>query len=74
MQSINNHILKTGCPIDMKQATLEREFHKLLFYAKMLSSTCFCQSTSQVSMYSISVGSFFAQGSLYTYHITLPGF
>ena len=32
--SINNHTMKTECPIDMKQTALEREFHKLPFYAK----------------------------------------
>ena len=25
MQSINNHTMRTKCPIDMKQMTLERE-------------------------------------------------
>ena len=36
MQSINNHIMKTKCPIGMKQMTLEREFHKLSLYTKKL--------------------------------------
>ena len=30
MQSINNHIMRTECAIDMKQTALEREYHKLL--------------------------------------------
>ena len=29
LHSIKNHIMRTKCPIDMKQMALEREFHKL---------------------------------------------
>ena len=36
MQIINNHVMRTKCPIDMKQMTLEREFHKLSLYAKII--------------------------------------
>ena len=31
--------MRTKCPISMKQMTLEREFHKLLLYAKKLILT-----------------------------------
>ena len=34
MGSINNLIMRTKHPFDMKQTTLEREFQKLLLYAK----------------------------------------
>ena len=34
MQSINNHIMRTKWPIDMKEKALEREFHKPSIYAK----------------------------------------
>ena len=34
MQSINNFIIRTKCPIDMKQTAFEKEFHKLSIYAK----------------------------------------
>ena len=37
MQSINNHIMKTKCPIGMKQMTLERKFHKLSLYTKKVN-------------------------------------
>ena len=39
MQSINNHIMRTECPIDMKQTTLEREFHTLSLLTKKLNLT-----------------------------------
>ena len=38
MQSINNHIMRTKCPIDMKQTALESKFHKLLIYAKQTNN------------------------------------
>ena len=39
MRSINNYIMRTECPIDMKQKALESEFHKLSLYAKKLLLT-----------------------------------
>ena len=39
MQSIDNHIMRTECPTDMKQTALERQFHKFILYAKNLILT-----------------------------------
>ena len=45
MHSINNHIMTTKCPIDMKQTALEREFHKFSLYVSLSpppkKKTCF---------------------------------
>ena len=34
MQNINNNIMRTECPIDMKQTALEQEFHCLHYMPK----------------------------------------
>ena len=39
MQRINNHIMKTECPIGMKQTALKREYIKPSSYAKSLILT-----------------------------------